>query len=438
MNNDAYGYANALQASLSEHQSAIQSASEELMKNASQIPEKLRDVGITIGSKILADASAKLVGQTISGVQKVLANGLSKLATPATTTATGQGTATAEQIAVAKLAGTGSTEIANEAFDPAALDGEVAEETITGTDDAVAATGNAINGLTVAATNAVNGVIAAGDEAISSATTAGSNILNTTLNAATNLGKGAVSALGDAGSSIAATGENLGAAATTGVAQATTSSLGQFGSYIAFAGQKTASAVSAITAAQSETAAATAATAPLIENVPADLFEADAGDLGFSDAADVATAAATAAQSEATAAGSAAINALSNAGTAALTTATDLGAATIETATDLGTAAAGGALASAASGAGTAIATAAQVASGLGKAAVGAAVGLGEDAAVAGGLATAGAALDATGIGSVVGVVLGIGGLLASIFAPSSESDPVLPPPPNFSYQAGA
>lgn len=435
MNNDAYGYANALQASLSEHQSAIQSASEELMKNASQIPEKLRDVGITIGSKILADASAKLVGQTISGVQKVLANGLSKLATPATTTATGQGTATAEQIAVAKLAGTGSTEIANEAFDPAALDGEVAEETITGTDDAVAATGNALNGLTVAATNAVNGVVAAGDEAISSATTAGSNILNTTLNAATNLGKGAVSALGDAGSSIAATGENLGAAATTGVAQATTSSLGQFGSYIAFAGQKTASAVSAITAAQSETAAATA---PLIENVPADLFEADAGDLGFSDAADVATAAATAAQSEATAAGSAAINALSNAGTAALTTATDLGAATIETATDLGTAAAGGALASAASGAGTAIATAAQVASGLGKAAVGAAIGAGEDAAVAGGLATAGAALDATGIGSVVGVVLGIGGLLASIFAPSSESDPVLPPPPNFSYQAGA
>ena len=54
-------------------------------------------------------------------------------------------------------------------------------------------------------------------------------------------------------------------------------------------------------------------------------------------------------------------------------------------------------------------------------------------------LEATGLALDSTGVGSIVGVVLGIGGILASIFGGgSSDSSSELPPPPNFSYQAGA
>lgn len=56
----------------------------------------------------------------------------------------------------------------------------------------------------------------------------------------------------------------------------------------------------------------------------------------------------------------------------------------------------------------------------------------------AGALEATGLALDATGVGSIVGVALGVGGILASIFAGGSDSAPELPPPPNFSYQAGA
>lgn len=57
---------------------------------------------------------------------------------------------------------------------------------------------------------------------------------------------------------------------------------------------------------------------------------------------------------------------------------------------------------------------------------------------VATGLEATGLALDATGIGAVVGVALGIGGVLASIFAPSSSADENIPPPPNVSYTVGA
>jgi len=56
----------------------------------------------------------------------------------------------------------------------------------------------------------------------------------------------------------------------------------------------------------------------------------------------------------------------------------------------------------------------------------------------AGALEGVGLALDATGIGSVVGVALGIGGVLASIFGGGDSEKTELPPPPNFSFQAGA
>jgi len=52
-------------------------------------------------------------------------------------------------------------------------------------------------------------------------------------------------------------------------------------------------------------------------------------------------------------------------------------------------------------------------------------------------LETAGVALDATGVGAVVGVALGIGGVLASIFAPSDDNEEAIPPPPNVSYSIG-
>ena len=52
-------------------------------------------------------------------------------------------------------------------------------------------------------------------------------------------------------------------------------------------------------------------------------------------------------------------------------------------------------------------------------------------------LETAGVALDATGVGAVLGVALGIGGVLASIFAPSDDNEEAIPPPPNVSYSIG-
>lgn len=58
--------------------------------------------------------------------------------------------------------------------------------------------------------------------------------------------------------------------------------------------------------------------------------------------------------------------------------------------------------------------------------------------AAASALETTGAALDASGVGAIVGIALGVGGILASIFAPGMDSQPDLPPLPNFSYQIGA
>jgi hypothetical protein len=88
----------------------------------------------------------------------------------------------------------------------------------------------------------------------------------------------------------------------------------------------------------------------------------------------------------------------------------------------------------AAAGADAADAAAASAASALGSAVTGDVT----SAVVATGLETAGAALDSTGIGAVVGVALGIGGVLASIFAPSDDNEESIPPPPNVSYTIGA
>ncbi len=88
----------------------------------------------------------------------------------------------------------------------------------------------------------------------------------------------------------------------------------------------------------------------------------------------------------------------------------------------------------AAAGADAADAAAASAASALGSAVTGDVT----SAAVATGLETAGLALDSTGIGAVVGVALGIGGVLASIFAPSDDNEESIPPPPNVSYSIGA
>ena len=71
----------------------------------------------------------------------------------------------------------------------------------------------------------------------------------------------------------------------------------------------------------------------------------------------------------------------------------------------------------------------------------GTAVAAGEGSAIAAGEAT-GLALDATGVGSIVGIAVGIGSLLVGIFSGSIfHHDPAPPPPPverlGVSYQAG-
>lgn len=109
----------------------------------------------------------------------------------------------------------------------------------------------------------------------------------------------------------------------------------------------------------------------------------------------------------------------------AVDTATNVASSAVDTATNL--------VSSAVNTATTTVGSAVDSAS----TAVSSAVGAGTDA-VAGGLETAGVALDATGVGAIAGVVLGIGGVLASIFGGGSSSDEELPPPSNFSYQTGA
>lgn len=108
----------------------------------------------------------------------------------------------------------------------------------------------------------------------------------------------------------------------------------------------------------------------------------------------------------------------------AVNTATNVASSAVDTATNL--------VSSAVNTATSAVGSAVDSAS----TAVSSAVGAGTDA-VAGGLETAGVALDASGIGAIAGVVLGIGGVLASIFGGGSSTDE-LPPPSNFSYQTGA
>ena len=88
----------------------------------------------------------------------------------------------------------------------------------------------------------------------------------------------------------------------------------------------------------------------------------------------------------------------------------------------------------AAAGTDAADAAAASAASALGSAVTGDVT----SAVVATGLEAGGVALDSTGIGAVVGVALGIGGVLASIFAPSDDNEESIPPPPNVSYSIGA
>jgi len=313
MNEDAYGYANALQNSISAHQEAIQSASEDLMKNANNLPNKIKEVGIGIGSKILGDAAGKLVGNVVGGVQKALSQGVTKASQAAT-----------------KVVQTATNKVLQQ----------------TGLDEEAGDAGDADNAITANEQNPLFDPDADVEEP-------------------------------------------------------------------------------AFEEAPVETPEYTPnlAQPPTAESIQA------AGELEEGDAPEEASSLFDNVANVAEQVGEEGANIGTDLGTTALTTATDLGTSALTTATDLGT--------SAINAVGSGIASASQAVSDVGTAVAGAATGVGEDVAATG-LATAGVALDATGIGSVVGVLLGIGGILASIFAPSSDDEPTLPPPPNFSYQAGA
>ena len=324
MNEDAYGYANALQNSISAHQEAIQSASEDLMKNANNLPNKIKEVGIGIGSKILGDAAGKLVGNVVGGVQKALSQGVTKASQAAT-----------------KVVQTATNKVLQQ----------------TGLDEEAGDAGDADNAITANEQNPLFDPDADVEEP----------------------------AFEEAPVETPEYTPNLAQPPTAESIQA---------------------------AGELEEGDAPEEASSLFDNV-ANVAE-QVGEEGANIGTDLGTTALTTA---------------TDLGTTALTTATDLGTSALTTATDLGT--------SAINAVGSGIASASQAVSDVGTAVAGAATGVGEDVAATG-LATAGVALDATGIGSVVGVLLGIGGILASIFAPSSDDEPTLPPPPNFSYQAGA
>jgi hypothetical protein len=121
--------------------------------------------------------------------------------------------------------------------------------------------------------------------------------------------------------------------------------------------------------------------------------------------------------------------------------ATDAGSDVVSGAVDSATDAVGGAVDSATSAVSSAVSDTTDIASGaIGDAST--AITSGVSTAIegtTGALEATGLALDSTGVGAVVGVALGIGGVLASIFGGGdSDKSAELPPPPNFSFQAGA
>jgi hypothetical protein len=61
MNEDAYGYANALQASLGQHQEDLQKAQEDMLGGANQLKEKALGVASAVGTKFLTDGTANLL-----------------------------------------------------------------------------------------------------------------------------------------------------------------------------------------------------------------------------------------------------------------------------------------------------------------------------------------------------------------------------------------
>ena len=61
MNEDAYGYANALQASLGQHQEDLQQAQEAILGDANQLKEKALGVVSAVGTKFLTDGTANLL-----------------------------------------------------------------------------------------------------------------------------------------------------------------------------------------------------------------------------------------------------------------------------------------------------------------------------------------------------------------------------------------
>jgi hypothetical protein len=321
MNEDAYGYANALQNSISAHQEAIQTASEDLMKNAQDLPNKIKEVGIGIGSKILTDATNKLVTQTVSSVQKAISQGVTK----------------ASQAVTKVLQQTGLDQEEGDA-------GDEADETGAGDTDNVI-TANEQNPLFDPDADVEPPAFEEAPQL--------PEYTPATFEAPSN------EAISQAGQ----------------VEEGLIPQTEEFDYNVPF---------------------------PEVEPGYADFMASQGAGLAEEDA---------------------------NIGT-------DLVQSNLNTITDLAQSPLNNLVSDASNVLDDTVSTVANVGSKIASD-VGT-VATAVDDGVSTGLEATGVALDSTGIGSVVGVLLGIGGILASIFAPSDDSEPTLPPPPNFSYQTGA
>lgn len=329
MNEDAYGYANALQASLGQHQEDLQKAQEDMLGGANQLKEKALGVASAVGSKFLTDGTANLLKYGSAKLSRMGLKGAS------------QALEDYQSGGITKMTGgviQRSLGVGKDLTEP--IEGEGTEE-----------------GTTIEA-NAQNPLFdpEADVEPPSFEETAPSPTTQVSAPEFQAPSNEAITQAGQVEEGVASQVETPAFDANVPFPEVEPG----YAEYMA--------SQNAITDASSEVA--------------------DAGSNVVSDATD----------------------AIGN----TVSDATDLASGVVGDATDLASGAIGDASTAITSGVSTAI------------------------EGTTGALEGVGLALDSTGVGAVVGVALGIGGVLASIFGGGSDKSAELPPPPNFSYQAGA
>ena len=329
MNEDAYGYANALQASLGQHQEDLQKAQEDMLGGANQLKEKALGVASAVGSKFLTDGTANLLKYGSAKLSRMGLKGAS------------QALEDYQSGGITKMTGgviQRSLGVGKDLTEP--IEGEGTEE-----------------GTTIEA-NAQNPLFdpEADVEPPSFEETAPSPATQATPAEFQAPSNEAITQAGQVEEGVASQVETPAFDANVPFPEVEPG----YAEYMA--------SQNAITDASSEVA--------------------DAGSNVVSDATD----------------------AIGN----TVSDATDLASGVVGDATDLASGAIGDASTAITSGVSTAI------------------------EGTTGALEGVGLALDSTGVGAVVGVALGIGGVLASIFGGGSDKSAELPPPPNFSFQSGA